>query len=551
MTRLAYVLLLFADGLLPSAVGLSAATPEPVAIAALPKLPSGVPAYPVPFMAVARTPYTIAPLPGRAINIQTDFGYPAGFSGLVDAAIGSVGYPGYRNFSNLDVAYDAEKLCLLVCMPYPYGRKTRAQATEPSPALYGRRRVRGARRSRDEQGRSKGPLYRVVGNAAGVCRIDRDLPQIGQPHQPWQAAVKYGSMMWDPMGSWMAAVQIPFRDLGGAPKDGQVWGIQAALRYADPKITAVLSPTDEFTHPARFARLRFDAGRRANYRCHWLLADEIQQGTFCVGGIFSNGAQEPAWFDGRVTLHKGDRPLGGGTFAHAARPLSNYDGDMQPCRFPSHPAGPTERDTVARLVVIDRQAGTIVYDQFLPYWQMAPGERDWLKRHFAKEFTFQAGPYPSLRCDRLPHRLPDADGGPARGGPGRGDGRQRRPAVGPPGAAAAGDCPLRPCEQRQAVGPDRRRPHDRRRELRDRRGHRRQRRAAPEHEARNLHAEGHALRDRPEGRTWRTSCRRPSRRRRSDAAASPASGGPTSTGRAASWKVSSPPGRSCSPRRPP
>jgi hypothetical protein len=406
---------LFTGALLPSAVPLSAATPEPVAIAALPKLHSGVPAYPVPFMAVARTPHTIAPLPGRAIDIQTDFGYPAGFSGLVDAAIGSVGYPGYRNFSNLDIAYDAEKLCLLVCVPYPYGRKTRAQATEPSPELLADDVFEVLIDPRDEQGRSKGPLYRVVGNAAGVCRIDRDLPQIGQPHQAWQAAVKYGSMMWDPMGSWMAAVQIPFHDLGGAPKDGQVWGIQAALRYVDPKITAVLSPADDFTDRARFARLRFDAGRRANYRCHWLSADEIKQGTFCVGGIFSNGAHEPAWFDGRVTLQKGDRPLGGGTFAHAAQPLSKYDGDMEPCRFPSQASGPTQRDTVARLVVTDRQAATIVYDQFLPYWQMAPGERDWLKRHFAREFTFHAGPYPSrgaidyrIDCQTLMEALPQA-----------------------------------------------------------------------------------------------------------------------------------------------
>ena len=134
MTRLASVLLLFTIGRLPSAGLLAAATPEPVTIAALPKLHGGVPAYPVPFMAVARTPHTIAPLAGRAIDIQTDFGYPAGFSGLVDAAIGSIGYPGYRNFSNLDIAYDADKLCLLVCVPYP-SAEARARATEPSRGL--------------------------------------------------------------------------------------------------------------------------------------------------------------------------------------------------------------------------------------------------------------------------------------------------------------------------------------------------------------------------------------------------------------------------------
>ena len=70
-------------------------------------------------------------------------------------------------------------------------------------------------------------------------------------------------------------------------------GLQMALRYADPKITAVLSPSDNFADRSRFARVRFDAARRANYRCHWLSDEEIKKGTFCVSGIFSNGANEP------------------------------------------------------------------------------------------------------------------------------------------------------------------------------------------------------------------------------------------------------------------
>jgi hypothetical protein len=408
-------LLLAAMGVLGGAVPLSAAAPGPVNFAALAKLRSGVPAYPVPFMAVGRTPYTIAPLTSKAIHIQMDFGYPGGFSGFVDIAVGSVGYPGYRNFTNLDIAYDAGKLCLLVSMPYPFGRKTRANATALSPDLLSDDVFELLVDPRDDQGRSKGPVYRIVGNAAGVCAVDRDLPQIGQPHQPWQATVKYGSMMWDPQGSWMAAVQIPFQDLGGAPKDGDVWGFQMALRYADPKITAVLSPGDDLLDRARFARVRFDAARRANYRCHWLSEDEIKQGTFCVAGIFSNGANLPAPFEGRVSIHKAGRTLGTAAFAHEARPLSTYDGDMQPCRIASQPAAPSERDTFARIVVMDKQADTIVYDQFVPYWRRAPGERDWLKRHFAKEFTLHVGPYPSqgaleyaIDCLTLMEALPAA-----------------------------------------------------------------------------------------------------------------------------------------------
>jgi hypothetical protein len=413
MARLTTVSFLFVAGLLQSAA--LAAVPQPVAISRLPKLQNGVPAYPVPFMAVARTPYTIPRLSGRAIDIQTDLGNPAGFSGFVDSSVGAVGYPGYRNFSNLEIAYDTDKLCLLVCMPYPFGRKTRALATAPSPELLADDVFEVLIDPRDEQGRSKGPVYRIVGNAVGVCKIDRDMPQIGQPHQSWQAEVKYGSMMWDPMGSWRGAVQIPFRDLGGAPQDGHVWGFQAAIRYVDPKINAVLSPTDDFTDRSRYARVRFDDSRRANYRCHWLCADDIRNGTFCVGGIFSNGDNEPAWFDGRITLNKGERLLGGGKFSHAAKPLSKYDGDMEPCRLPSQPSGPNERDTVARLVVTDRKANTIVYDQFIPYWRPAPGERDWLKRHFAKEFIFNVGFYPSrgkldyrVDCQTLMEALPEA-----------------------------------------------------------------------------------------------------------------------------------------------
>jgi hypothetical protein len=178
------------------------AVPRPAsgcpAIASLPKLHNGLPAYPPPMMAVGRTPHLISPLPGKAIDIQTDFGYPGGFSGFVDEATAAIGYPGYRNFTNLDIAYDAEKLCLLISMPYPYGRKTRANATDPANLLSDDV-FELLIDPRDGQGRSKGPIYRVIGNAGGVCRFDCDRPQIGQPHQPWQAGVKYGSMMWDPI----------------------------------------------------------------------------------------------------------------------------------------------------------------------------------------------------------------------------------------------------------------------------------------------------------------------------------------------------------------
>ncbi len=307
------------------------------------------------------------------------------------------------------------------CVPYPVGRKTRANATEPSDALAADDVFEVLIDPRDDQGRSKGPVYRVVGNAGGVCKIDRDLPQIGQPHQPWQAGVKCGSMMWDPMGSWMAAVQIPFHDLGGPPKDGDAWGFQAAIRYADPKITAVLSPSDDFSDRSRFARVRFDAGRRANYRCHWLSEDEIKHGTFCVGGIFSNGGNEPAWFDGRVTLYRGDRPLGQRNLCprgQAALQVRRRHGAMP---LPLAAVGPP-RARHGRPHRRHRPPGK-VYRLRPVCAVLADGARRarLAEAAFRQGIHFSSRPVSVVRRDRLCDRLPDAHGGPARGRTGHGD----------------------------------------------------------------------------------------------------------------------------------
>ena len=116
-----------------------------------------------------------------------------------------------------------------------------------------------------------------------------------------------------------------------------------------------------------------------------------------------NGSNEPVWFDGRVTVYQGDHMLSSGTFAYAAKPLSKYDGDMEPCRFPSQPSDPSRRDTFARIVVVDRQSRDCLRSICAVLASRASGERDWLKHHFAKEFVFQIGPYPtSGRSDRLP-----------------------------------------------------------------------------------------------------------------------------------------------------
>ena len=175
-------------GLLQAAAPLPAAAPPPVVISSLPKLHSGVPAYPVPFMAVARTPYLIAPLAGKAIDIQTDFGLPGAAS--PDSWTRRSGRSAIRAIaisSNLDIAYDAEKLCLLVCVPYPVGRKTRANATEPSAPWPPTTSSRSSSTLATTRAARKDPSIASSAMRAECARSTATCPQIGQPHQPWRA----------------------------------------------------------------------------------------------------------------------------------------------------------------------------------------------------------------------------------------------------------------------------------------------------------------------------------------------------------------------------
>jgi len=375
-------------------------TPPAVKISELPKLANGVPAYPSPFLAVARTPAPVGPIP-HPLHIQADMGYMAGYSGFVDVATGQVGFPGYKNFSILGFAFDDEKLTIHVNYPYPMGRQTRMQVTDPAGDISTDDVFELLIEPRDAKGNSKGSVYRIVGNAAGVCKTELDDPAIGQFHRGWSPELKYGTQMWDPAWSWRGGIQIPFKDVGGAPADGDIWGVQCAIRYADPKITAVLSPTN---HPdrlsedtKRFARLRFDRDRRANYSCHWLHEDEIHGGCFCVDALLDNGGNEPVPIEMDVRIYKGDKELAKGSMELTAKPLTEYQGnDKGPLRIRNGIASPEERDTVGRIVVFDKKFDRVIYDQFVPFWRQKPGERDWVKQYFAKEFVFQIGPYPSV-----------------------------------------------------------------------------------------------------------------------------------------------------------
>ena len=374
----------------------SAPAPAAVDLASLPRLASGAPAYPPPLLAIGRSPQLInSPVGG--MNIQSDLGYLGGFSGFVDQATGQFGFPGYRNHSIANFAFDSEKLVLQAHVPYPFGRKVRASAVTAAD-LDSDDVFEILIEPRDAGGKPRGHVYRAIGNAVGLVRFDLDEPGIGQFHRPWAPAAKYGAMMWDPTGSWMASLAIPFKDLGGPPADGDTWGVQFAVRYADPKIVAVLAPTDTFTDAARFARLRFDFERRLNFRCHWL-DESVKTGQFSIQHLLANGSTEPAAVEVQVRLYKAGKELAAGGFRKTAAPLASYfsePGGDPGLHLPSQPASADEKDTVARITAFDgSHKNAVIYDQFVPYWRPPAGERDWLKLHFARQFVFHVGPIPS------------------------------------------------------------------------------------------------------------------------------------------------------------
>ncbi len=362
----------------------------------LSKLKNGVPAYPVPFMAVAKTPYVIPQIPQKNFGIQQDFGYAAGFSGEINAATGQIGFPGYSGYSCLDISFDSEKLCLRVGMPFPFGRPLRTTITSEKEKknLFKDDVFEILINPCNSLGKSRGYVYRIIGNAAGIYRIDRKSI-IGKTYQSWDANVRYAVLLWQ--GVFYGGIQIPFKFLGGAPRNGEVWGIQMKFRYVYPKITAILSPTNNFSDINRFAQVRFDWNRYVNYRCHWLLED-MKYGTFTIqDGNFSNGSQNSITVNVQAHLFKGNKEINSCEFTQVVPKLATYYGTGKGFYIASYPANPSERDTFARITAYDESTNTLIYDQFIPYWSPPQDERfNWEKKYFGNKFTFYIGPYPSL-----------------------------------------------------------------------------------------------------------------------------------------------------------
>jgi hypothetical protein len=367
----------------------------PIDIEKLPQFKSGVREYPTPLLAIGKTSHPINAPQAGGMNIESDIGYLGGFSGFVDESTGNFGFPGYRNHSIANFAFDDDKLLIQAHVPYPEGRKLRAHTDgklmddDVFELLIDPHGANGA---------GKGQIYRVVGNAFGHWEADIDQQNIGQYHRPWDSGIHYGSMLWDPTGGWMASVAIPWDKLGGKPANRAIWGVQFAVRYADPKIVAFLSPTDNFTDTSRFARLRFDFDRRLNYREHWL-SEETKTGRFSLSYLLANSDHKPQSIEVSAACYKGNKEIGHGSFEKTCPPGGTYwsDNSNTFVVIGSQPASPTERDTVAHIQAFDQSHGhLLIFDQWVPYWQAKPGERDWLKGYFGKDFVFNIGPYPSL-----------------------------------------------------------------------------------------------------------------------------------------------------------
>lgn len=339
------------------------------------------PTTPPPFLAVARTPYRIPPL--GAMTIQTDLGSVAALSGFVDQATGRLGFPGYREAAAAGLAWDAEKLVLAVSMPYPYGRKLRLD-DDCFEVLLQPRRGQAA----------GGPVYSFTASADGTLRTERHTPATGQFHIAWQpAGLNHAAMLWDPSGIWMGAIQVPCEALGGPPREGEEWGLQVVFRYAEPAIVGLLSPTANVLDPARFARVRFDADRQLNTRCLW--PDTLNVHDLFFSGIYRSSASQPVPVELQVVLTQGGKELNRKTLRQEVPAYATYQRLAAPFVLRSYPAAAGARDTVARVLVRDLATNAVMVDQAVPYWQYAPGERDWLREAFGSRFELLVGPYPS------------------------------------------------------------------------------------------------------------------------------------------------------------
>ncbi len=382
-----------------------------------PLFKNGSPVYPPPFIGIVRTPYDIGV--GATVSDQqiAGMGYRGGFSGFVDQATGRFGYPGYNHWCNLDLGFDDKGLLAILTMPGPYGRVIRQRITASGEDLFSDDVVELLLEPRDEKGESRGIVYRIVGNANGVFEANYDHPGIGQYKQAWVNDVTYRvnptALGGSGPGSWQAVIYIPFKNLGGAPADGTVWGVQAALRYTDPKITAVLSPADRFEDSGRFAKVRFDCELGAAYRAHWLQVG----GDFSVSGLFANSGSPSVTVKLAAAGFKGLQTAGEGSVTHNVPGGAGYSDNLDtPLRTVNKVRFNQEKNSYYRLQAWDESRKKIIYDQYIPSWLPEANERDWLKEHFAREFKFMVGPYPSrnsldvrVDCQSLLEQNPNAD----------------------------------------------------------------------------------------------------------------------------------------------
>ena len=146
------------------------------------------------------------------------------------------------------VCWDAESLYIGVICDEPNIKAIRRYATERDDALW-----------RDDcieifidSNHDRSSFYQIIVNANGAVYDSRSPGDAN-----WNADIRAAGSVGET--SWSVEVAIPFKDIGGAPKSGDVWGFNIGReRYAGDEHLSIWSPTyAKFLEPSRFGELRF------------------------------------------------------------------------------------------------------------------------------------------------------------------------------------------------------------------------------------------------------------------------------------------------------
>jgi hypothetical protein len=348
---------------------------------------------PPPYLAVAASPsdLSVNPVLHRA-QLAKGLGFSGSFSGFVEHGSGNAGFVGDIMHPQFRVAHNERMLVLQVYMPLPYRRAVLARAAAAQD-LDRDDTVEVWIEPRQSDGKPRGDTFRVRGNLAGVAAFLRDEPEVGQYDMAWQTQAVFRTLPRDPDGYWAAVIGIPWDDLGGPPRPGDVWGFQAALRYADPVMIATLSPTAKLNDTARFARVCFDRDH-ANVSVVGP-GRGLRKGALRLSPLFANPTAQARQVEAEIFVLRDDTTLASRrqTFELPPSQIHVSGSRRIDVDFTAPPAD--DRQTRVRIVFRDLQSQQAIYDQTLPVWREASDPLAALDQLYQTRFNLLVGPYPA------------------------------------------------------------------------------------------------------------------------------------------------------------